>query len=76
MRVPMIHLKDYAEDETQNISFELRPVGKGVQEIPAILTAAVASGVEWIVVEQDKSIGQPPMEAIRMSREYLQDLGW
>jgi sugar phosphate isomerase/epimerase len=77
MRVPMIHLKDFrAEDETQNISFEFRPIGQGIQEIPAILTAAVASGVEWIVVEQDNSIGQPPIEAVRMSREYLQELGW
>jgi sugar phosphate isomerase/epimerase len=77
MRVPILHLKDfYAEDEAHDSSFEFRPVGYGIQEIPAILTAAVASGVEWIVVEQDNSVGRSPMEAVQMSREYLQGLGW
>ena len=76
MRVPVLHLKDYAEDESQNIPFEFRPVGHGIQEIPSILTAAVASGVEWIVVEQDNSIGRPPLEAVQMSIKYLQGLGW
>jgi len=68
MRVPVIHLKDYE-------NAEFRPLGHGMLEIPSILTAAVASGVEWIVVEQDNSFGHPPMEAMKISREYLQGLG-
>ena len=73
MRVPMIHLKDL---HIQGKAVEFMPIGHGIQEIPAILTAAVACGVEWIVVEQDHSLAQPPLEAIQKSRDYLHGLGW
>lgn len=55
--------------------FEFRPVGHGMQDMPAITAAAVESGAEYFVVEQDSSVGCPPMEAVRMSREYLRTLG-
>lgn len=56
--------------------FEFRPVGSGVQDFPSILQASVDAGSEWVVVEQDQSIGRTPLEAIKMSREYLKSLGW
>jgi len=73
MRVPIIHLKDFHVQDN-NINF--MPIGHGVQDIPAILTAAVACGVEWIVVEQDHSLAQTPLKAVQKSREYLYKLGW
>ena len=73
MRVPLIHLKDFRM-KGSNIDF--MPIGHGVQDIPAILTAAVASGVEWIIVEQDDSIVETPLLAVQKSREYLHKLGW
>jgi len=56
-------------------SFEFRPVGHGLQDIPAILKATIASGAEWIVVEQDNSVGRPALEAAEMSIRYLRSLG-
>jgi len=73
MRVPIIHLKDLHMHEN---AIEYMPIGHGVQEIPAILTAAVACSVEWIVVEQDHSLAQTPLEAVQKSRNYLHKLGW
>ena len=73
MRVPVIHLKDF---RTQDNAIEFMPIGHGVQDIPSILTAAVACGVELIVVEQDYSLVQTPLEAVEKSRNYLHKLGW
>ena len=39
--------------------------------IPAIIEAAEASGAKWLVVEQDRSVGRTPLEAVQMSIEYL-----
>jgi len=55
--------------------FEYKPLGKGVQDIPAILAAAERAGTKYIIVEQDDSSDLPPLEAMRISREYLKSLG-
>ncbi len=63
--------------ENESSSFEFRPIGHGMQDIPAILSASLESGAEWVVVEQDEpSMGNSRMEAIKISREYLRSLGW
>ena len=63
------------KDEAEGF-FEFRPVGSGMQDFPAILEASVDAGSGWVVVEQDSSNGRTPMEAVKMSREYLRTLGW
>lgn len=55
--------------------FEFTPVGYGIQNFPKILEAAEKAGAEYVVVEQDQSIGRAPLEAAKMSREYLKTLG-
>lgn len=91
-RSPVVHLKDYfgvqSEDMYELIgvdgtrkqrpaNFELRPVGFGIQNIPAILEAAKAAGSEWVVVEQDfPSMGLTPMECAKKSIDYLKSLEW
>ena len=86
-RAPVVHLKDFYGEKSDNMyeligiksdkpqrpsGFELRPVGSGVQDFPAILAAAEAAGTKWVVVEQDNpSMGLTPMESIAKSREYL-----
>ena len=55
--------------------FEFRPVGHGLQDMPSIVAAAAESGAGWVVVEQDSSVGRTPMEAVKMSREFLAGLG-
>lgn len=85
-RCPVVHLKDfYKEGEASNMYeliglnekkeakgvFEFRPVGHGLQDMPAIVKAAEESGAKWLVVEQDRSVGRTPMEAAIMSIQYL-----
>ncbi len=72
----LIGLNDEEEDDEPS-SFEFRPVGHGMQNIPAILDASVKSGAQWVVVEQDENtMGLSRMESIKTSREYLKSLGW
>ncbi len=66
--------KDTANAD-EGVAFEFRPVGYGEQDVPSIIEAAQASGAEWFIVEQDMSIGRAPLEAAKMSIEYLRGLG-
>lgn len=68
----MVHLKDYAgEGDT----FEYRPLGRGVQNIPAIIDASKDAGTLWLVAEQDSpSLGLSPLDCAKASREYLNTL--
>ena len=91
-RAPVVHLKDFVGEKSENMyeligikseapvrpsNFELRPVGSGCQDFPAILKAAEEAGAEWVVVEQDNpSMGLNPIECARKSREYLKSLGY
>ncbi len=90
-RAPVVHLKDYAGGKSEHMyeligieaeekaveenPFEFRPVGSGVQDMPAILAAAEFAGAKWVVVEQDQpSMGLTPIECARKSIEYLKSL--
>lgn len=55
--------------------FKLVPVGSGIQDFPAILESAEEAGVEYVIVEQDTSADRDPLDAAKMSREYLKTLG-
>lgn len=89
-RAPVVHLKDYTGEKTENMyeligmakkprrpeGFEFRPLGSGVQDIPAILKASEDAGSEWVVVEQDEpSMGLTRMESIEKSIKYLRSIG-
>ena len=89
-RAPVVHLKDFVGEKSENMyeligiksdapvrpsNFELRPVGSGCQDFPAILKAAEEAGAEWVVVEQDKpSMGLTPLESIEKSIGYLKTI--
>lgn len=91
-RCPVVHLKDFFGERSEDMyeligvertapkrpgNFEFRPVGYGMQDIPAITKAAEESGAFWLVVEQDRpSQGRTQMEAIACSREYLKSIGY
>ncbi len=90
-RCPIVHLKDYEGEKSEHMydligiksekkegevsSFRFRPVGYGVQDFKAIITAAEESGAEYIVVEQDESPDRPALESAKMSRDYLRTIG-
>ena len=57
--------------------FGFRPLGYGMQDIPAILKASVRSKAEWVVVEQDSpQKGKTEMGSARLSIKYLKNLKW
>ncbi|MBE6685944.1 MAG: sugar phosphate isomerase/epimerase [Ruminococcaceae bacterium] len=91
-RSPIVHLKDFWEDanfdscpydligktreERENEGFEFRPIGHGIQDIPAILKASIDAGAKWIIVEQDESKNRPSLESAKMSIDYLRSFEW
>lgn len=91
-KAPIVHLKDFAGKKSENMyaligsntnkedsegEFEFRPVGYGLQNIPAIIKAAEDAGAKWLVVEQDKpSMDKTAMESVEMSINYLKEKGF
>lgn len=73
-RCPVVHLKDYVCPDRalspRPASFEFRPLGRGCQDVAAICRAAVLSGAQWLVVEQDAPMTSPLADA-RISLETL-----
>ena len=63
------------EEAASEEEFSFKPVGYGVQDIPAILKAGEESGAEWFIVEQDSpDKGNTELSAVKMSIEYLRKL--
>lgn len=58
------------------IEFEFRPVGYGCQNFVDVCEASVKAGAGWMIVEQDASVGREPLEAAKLSREYLRSIGY
>lgn len=67
-RVPLVHLKDMAPDDTRS---DL-PVGEGTMPWPELLRAADEVGVEWFVAEQDDP--RDAMEDVEISLKAMQRL--
>ena len=90
-RIDLVHLKDYSGTRSENMyaligvdedkkkqvsqSFQYRPLGMGIQNVPSILSSAKECGAKWMVVEQDQpSYGKTPLECAGLSLEYLNSL--
>ncbi len=70
----LIGLDDEKQSDTVS-EFEFKPVGSGVQNIPAVLEASKESGAKWVVVEQDMPTkGMTAMECAEASINYLKNL--
>lgn len=55
--------------------FAFRPVGYGLQDIPAILAAAKTAQSRWLIVEQDNPcLGWDSLECARLSVNYLKKI--
>ena len=65
-RCALAHVKDFATRDRSAFC----PVGDGVVGYDRVLPAAVRAGVEWLIVEQDETDGDP-FEAVRRSREAV-----
>lgn len=65
-----------APKSREDNDFHFMPLGQGVQDMPAILTACEEVGAQYVIVEQDDSYDMPSLEAARQSRSYLKGLGY
>jgi sugar phosphate isomerase/epimerase len=65
-RMPIIHLKDMADDEAQSFA----EVGTGTIDFLPILRWGEANGVEWYAVEQD-TCPRNPLDCLNTSLEHL-----
>ena len=58
-------------------TFEFRPLGYGKQDIQSIVDAAKDAGAGWVVAEMDSpSMGLTPMECMKKSIEYMQNINY
>ncbi|MBQ3519028.1 MAG: sugar phosphate isomerase/epimerase [Clostridia bacterium] len=68
---------DDDEEQASEDAFSFKPVGSGVQDMPAILVAAEKAGAQWVVVEQDQpDKGHEELQCAQISRDFLKKLGW
>ena len=70
-RIPLLHLKDMANQGGQQLMAE---VGEGNLNWPAILDAAREAEVEWYLVEQD-TCRRDPFESLAISFQNLKAMG-
>jgi len=90
-RCPAVHLKDVisvdgagktvellgsANKLESGAKYEDRPVGQGLQDMPAVTKAAVEAGAFILVAELDAAVGMTSLEAAKQSRDYLKSLGY
>lgn len=64
------HVKDMNEEG------KFAPVGTGSIDFKAILAEKAKSGMEFYFVEQDNTFDLDPMEAIKISRKGLEEIGF
>ncbi len=66
----MIHIKDMTRDDRQTFA----EVGQGRLDIPTMVSVAEASGVKWLLVEQDVCERDPFESVVTLSYEYLRQI--
>lgn len=71
-RIPVIHLKDIADINERG---QFTAVGTGCVKVKESVEAALAVGVKWVIVEQDRPNNLTPMESITASYLNIKELG-
>jgi len=72
-REPLLHLKDMIITPEREQRFA--EIGEGNLNWPKILKAAQKGGVEWYLVEQDRSYERDPFESLAISYRNLVEMG-
>lgn len=72
----LIGIDSSESEEDDGSYFGYRPLGFGQMIWQPVLEQAIASGTQWVVVEQDEHYDLNPLEAARRSRDYLRIFGW
>jgi len=69
-RIAALHVKDVARLDEKD---QFTAVGTGVVDIQGAVRAAIESGVEWVVVEQDQLRNLNAFDTITLSYLYLKE---
>ena len=75
-RYRLMHVKDVKNSQQVNTELQIdgTEVGKGTIDWRAVLKQAAAGGVKHLYVELDPPYAIAPLESIRISRDYLNQL--
>ena len=79
-RIPIIHFKDLAIDWKSEetgmglVNRRFAEIGQGNVNWPPIVDACVKAGVEWYVVEQDRTV-LDEFECLKISVDYMRGIG-
>jgi sugar phosphate isomerase/epimerase len=73
-REPLLHLKDMVITPARELRFA--EIGEGNLNWKAILAAAEAGGVEYMLVEQDNCYDRDPFDALELSYRNLVQMGY
>jgi len=65
--------KEQKKPTREDNGFVFLPLGMGLQDFKSILEASEDAGADYVVVEQDQSIGRTSLEAVAISRKFLKD---
>ena len=57
-------------------TIQFAELGTGSLPLKAIIEESIASGARYLLVEQDDPYGVDPFESLKISREYLLELGY
>ena len=71
-RLPLLHLKDMRMEGREQLFAE---IGEGNLNWEGILEAAKEAGVEWYIVEQDRTYDTDPFESLKISFDNLKAMG-
>jgi len=69
-RVPCIHLKDYS------YGGKMAVIGEGNIHFDRVFEKAEAAGTQYMLVEQDDSYGEDPLECLKRSYQFLKSRGF
>lgn len=70
-RLPLVHVKDYGEIDAEKK--DTKELGTGEIDLSGVIEASLASGVEWLIVEQDRCHQHSPLESVGNSIRWLQN---
>ncbi len=73
-RIPIIHLKDYADmptDRELNFPAYLRPIYEGKLDYDAYINALAKTNCEYMLVEQDVSFDECPFDCLKRSYDNV-----
>ncbi len=67
-RLPLVHIKDRSAKQKESTI-----IGEGVLDIQGYITAALNSGSEWLIIEQE-AFEEDPLISVSRGRDYLASL--